>query len=218
MENFASVSILIHAALGGIALLAGSFAVVSKKGSGIHKRAGIIFYYSLLISITMSLFIAVMPGHESPFLFSIGIFSAYFILIGKRALNYKKNIANIGLDKLLIIMMILTGLVMITYPLLLYKEMNTVLAVFGTVAIVTAVLDWVVITNENRRKKEWLIIHASRITGGYIASITAFMVVNNMLPGVWDWFVPGIVGSFYIGYWVYTLKRQLAKNTKRIPQ
>jgi len=207
-----TIIILIHAALGGIALLAGTIAILSKKGGRFHKRSGILFYYSLLVSVVMSLLIAVLPGHESPFLFSIGIFSIYFILIGKRALSYPKNGISITVDKVLIIVLFFTGLIMLLYPLLLYKELNIILAVFGSVSIVISILDWIVITNDKRRQNEWLIIHASRITGGYIASVTAFMVVNNMLPGVWDWFLAGIVGSLYIMYWVVKLKRQMKKK------
>jgi len=190
-------------------MLSGSVAVISKKGSFIHKRSGIVFYYSLLLSIAMSLIIAVSPGHESAFLFFIGLFSAYFILIGKRALKYRTGITSIGWDKLLVILLFFTGVIMILYPILLYGSPNIVLAVFGSASILLAIEDWRTITNEDTRKREWLIIHASRITGGLIASVTAFMVVNNFLPGVWNWFTPAIIGSIYIVYWTIKLKRQL---------
>ena len=214
MEEFIRIFILTHAAFGGIAMLSGTVAVISKKGSSIHKKTGKLFYYSMLLSISMSLIIAILPGHESAFLFFIGIFSAYFILIGKRALNYKKGITSIGWDKLLIILLLFTGLIMICYPIFLYGSPSIVLAVFGSASILLAIEDWRTITNEQSRKKEWLVIHASRITGGLIASVTAFMVVNNFLPGVWNWFAPAIIGSIYIGYWTIKLKRQLDKKVK----
>ena len=79
MEEFIRIFILTHAAFGGIAMLSGTVAVITKKGSSIHKKSGKLFYYSMLLSISMSLIIAILPGHESAFLFFIGIFSAYFI-------------------------------------------------------------------------------------------------------------------------------------------
>jgi hypothetical protein len=42
--------------------------------------------------------------------------------------------------------------------------------------------------------------------GGYIAAVTAFVVVNNMFPSFWGWFAPTLVGVPYILYWNRRLK------------
>jgi len=39
------------------------------------------------------------------------------------------------------------------------------------------------------------------MVGGYISEITAFVIVNEVFLGIYGWFIPGIVGGFYIGYW-----------------
>ena len=43
--------------------------------------------------------------------------------------------------------------------------------------------------------------------GGYIAATTAFVVVNEFFSGLYGWFVPGLIGGIYIGYWMSKLKR-----------
>ncbi|MEZ4804279.1 MAG: DUF2306 domain-containing protein [Bacteroidia bacterium] len=87
--DFAQILIIVHATQGGIALLCGMIAILSKKGSALHKRAGKIFFYSMLSSALLSLVISISPNHESAFLFVIGVFSSYFILIEYRAINFK---------------------------------------------------------------------------------------------------------------------------------
>ena len=96
MEKYIKLIILIHAVFGGVVLLTGAFALVSKKGGSLHKICGKMFYYSMLTSVVLSLIIALLPGHESAFLFTIGIFSSYFILIGRSALNYRNQNTKLG--------------------------------------------------------------------------------------------------------------------------
>lgn len=206
IESYIEILIMVHAGLGTIALITGALAIFSKKGSLFHKRSGKLFYFAMLTSVTLSLFIAIMPGHESSFLFAIGIFSSYFILIGRRALFYRDSDINITWDKCLMITIIFTGILMITYPILLHNNLNIILTIFGSTGILLAIMDWRIITDATLRKKNWLLIHATRIIGGYIAAITAFFVVNGALPGIWGWILPGILGGFYIAYWANKLK------------
>ena len=44
------------------------------------------------------------------------------------------------------------------------------------------------------------------MTGGYISAVSAFFVVNDILPGLWNWFMPGIVGGIYINYMIRKLE------------
>ena len=99
MAEILETLILVHAALGGVALVSGLMAIVTKKGSKTHINSGRLFYYTLGISIVFSLFVAVMPDHYNPFLFSVGIFSVYFIIIGKRAINYKNRLFSFTTDR-----------------------------------------------------------------------------------------------------------------------
>jgi len=33
-------------------------------------------------------------------------------------------------------------------------------------------------------------------------------VVNNVIPGIYAWFAPGIIGGFFIRYWIEKLKQK----------
>ena len=46
----------------------------------------------------------------------------------------------------------------------------------------------------------WFQNHISRMGGSYIATVTAFLAVNNppFIPGLVVWIAPGVIGGFII--------------------
>lgn len=207
MEDTIQILIYTHVALGGIALLSGAIALSVKKGGAVHKKSGKIFFYTMLISALISLLIAVLPNHENPFLFSIGVFSSYFLLSGYRSLQFKRKNIHLNIDKILAYSIIFVGAMMLLYPIVLYGKLNIILTVFGIVAIIFGLRDLMLFRQIETLKKKWLSLHLGKMTGGYIAAVSAFFVVNNILPGVWNWFTPGVVGGFYIAYWIRKIKK-----------
>ena len=103
LQDIIVIGIIIHACFGGLALLAGSISIISKKGGVTHKKAGKIFYYGMLLSGCAALIISVLPKHVNPFLFVIGLFSVYLILMGYCSLRYRriKEQAELYWDKII---------------------------------------------------------------------------------------------------------------------
>ncbi|QAA81136.1 DUF2306 domain-containing protein [Aequorivita sp. H23M31] len=202
MEQTIKILIYIHAAFGGIALLAGLISMFARKGNTIHKKFGLMFFYSMIISGAVAMFVAVLPNHESPFLFSVGIFSLYFVLTGKRALNFRRKNPDLRIDSLISIGMIITGVLMILLPIILTSSINIVLVVFAVVGILLSVKDLQLFKDPQRLRKAWLKLHLGKMIGGYISASTAFVVVNQYFPSIYGWFVPGIIGGVVIVYWI----------------
>jgi uncharacterized membrane protein len=196
-----------HIGLGATALAAGLLAIVAKKGQNLHKKAGLVFYYAMLSSAVLALLVSVLPQHENPFLFAIGIFSTFFILTGYRALGFKKPNPNLLVDKLIASVMLITGLAMFLVPLLVYKKLNVVLGVFGVMGIVFSVRDLKLYQHPEKLQPNWLKMHLGNMMGGYIAATTAFMVNVNVLPGIYGWFAPGLLGGIYIAFWMRKLNK-----------
>ncbi|SEC35427.1 hypothetical protein SAMN04489761_2758 [Tenacibaculum sp. MAR_2009_124] len=207
MEKAIQILIVIHASFGGIALIGGLISMVAKKGGVIHKKSGLVFYYSMILCGLSAMIVAVLPKHESPFLFAVGIFSLYFVLTGNRALNFKRKKTDLIIDKFISIIMIITGVLMIILPVLLTDSLNIILTVFAIVGIMFSVRDLILFKNPERLKKGWLKLHLGKMIGGYISATTAFVVVNNFFPSFYGWFVPGIIGSFIIAYWMRKLNK-----------
>lgn len=208
LEQIVQTLVYIHAGLGGLALIAGGLALFVKKGNKVHKKSGKVFFYSMLVSAAMAFIISILPNHENPFLFSIGLFSIYFIISGYRSLRYKSENLNLKLDKIISYLIILIGSVMILYPMILEQKLNIVLAVFGISGIIFGFRDLKNLKDVHGLKKKWLNLHLGKMTGGYIAAFSAFLVVNNVLPGIWNWFAPSIVGSVFIAYWIKKLNKR----------
>ena len=90
MEKLIQIMIYIHAGFGSLALFAGTITIIATKGSVRHKKFGLLFFNSMVISGLIAMIVAVLLNHENPFLFAIGIFSLYFVLTGFRALRFKQ--------------------------------------------------------------------------------------------------------------------------------
>ena len=212
MEKTIQILIYIHAAFGGIALLAGFISMISKKGKTKHKKFGLIFFYSMMLSGIIAMIVAVLPKHESPFLFAVGIFSLYFVLTGKRALNFKNKKPDLKADKWISKIMIITGVLMIVLPLILTNSINIILVVFAIVGITLSVKDLRLFTKPGRLRKGWLKLHLGKMIGGYISATTAFVVVNEFFPSIYGWFIPGIIGGLIIVYWIKKLNKKTVAN------
>jgi uncharacterized membrane protein len=207
-EKIITNLIYVHALFGGIALLSGFISLVAKKGKNIHKKSGKLFYYCMLLSALSAMIIAILPKHTSPFLFSIGIFSSYFIITGYRALQFRNEIQNLKNDKIISWIMIMTGVLMILYNPLINYRINIVLTTFGLIGLIFSARDLVLFQNKSKLKKVWLKLHLGKMIAGYIPATTAFIVVNNFFPSFYGWFIPGTIGGFYITYWIKKLNNK----------
>ena len=207
-----NVLLIIHIITGGLALAVGSIIIFAKKGDQKHRKLGKIYFSSLLTSAIFSLFMAVL--HFNVFLFIVGIFTSYMLLSGTRYLKIK-TIADIQLaDWLLAGTITLFGIAFIvlgSFLLINADFFGTVLLVFGGICLLFAVQDFKNFRNKSKFKNSWMTTHIQRMTGSYIASATAFLVVNNtLLPDVISWLLPTVALTPLIFVWVK--KHQVLKN------
>lgn len=205
MEETIKIFIYIHAFFGGLGLITGIGSSIVKKGSPIHKKFGKLFSIGMFTSSIISLPIACMPNHENPFLFLIGLFTIYLVLVGNRALTFKpkqKLEAN-NLDKLISGSMFVISLLMIGLGLLgfIQKIDNSILYLFfGGFGTLMTIKDFLFFKNFKEKKNAWLISHIGKISGALIASVTAFIVAGLGLGNIISWILPSIIGTFYISY------------------
>ena len=206
IEKVTRILIYSHAFLGGIALFSGMISLIAKKGKTLHRKSGKVFLLSMLSSALTALIISILPNHESAFLFSIGVFSSYLILTGYRAISYKSKNVNLTIDKIISWTMIVLAFLMIFYNPIFNNKVNVVLTVFGIVGLFLSIRDLILYKNTERLTAGWLKLHLGKMIGGYISATTAFVVVNDFFPSFYGWFIPGIIGGFYITYWMNKLK------------
>lgn len=204
-----------HIIAGFTALLVGLVPMLTKKGSRKHVVSGRIYFYAMFgVFLTSSLMFSMKP-EKLLFLFLIGIFSFYNTLSGVRYLSYKKQHTKVKqLDWVISSIVFSAGLSMIVLGLFNFYlssvGQGVLYLVFGTICASQAGKDlhfFLQLNSGLDPGKKWLIQHVSRMGGSYIATFTAFSVVNNFfLPSLVAWLGPSLIGGIVISRVVSKLR------------
>lgn len=211
MNTLISILLVLHIAGGTLTLIAGFLALISVKGSPRHILAGKTFFYSMMVTVIAAFIIAVNPATKDYFLAAIAVFSAYFIISGFRIYSIK-NVPDMKgrmSDKFISFSMILVSIGMILFGITLLNEgegMGWVLILFGGIGLLNAVRDVIYFIKGFKSTNDLVRLHIIRMVAGYIAAWTAFIVVNKLLPGLYAWITPTVVGSVFITYMIRKYK------------
>lgn len=194
---------LIHIAGGTTSLLLGIIVLSLKKGDKRHKWLGNIYFYAMLIASIVAIPMSYL--HPNYFLFIVAIFTIYMLLTGYRYLS-KKKIQDVNYIDL-----ILTGSILVfgfafigfgIYHIIQQDYFGIVLLVFGTICLLFAKKDYENFKGKSDIKNYWLTGHIQRMMGSYIASTTAFLVVNNtVIPNIIAWLIPTFLIAPLITRW-----------------
>jgi uncharacterized membrane protein len=198
-----NIVLALHIISGSVGLLLGTYVLIRKKGDKVHKLLGKIFVIAMIMT-GFSAF-ALSYIHPNFFLFIVGVFTIYLTFTGYRMI-YLKNILKgqkpIIADYLVSFLMLVACGFFIFFGLKNIIQGNNfgiVLIFFGSISLRLCYLDYRLFTNKTNDKMYWLKNHIGRMTGAYIAALTAFIVVNNtVFPPVLAWSLPGIIGTIFI--------------------
>lgn len=192
MQQLFTFLVIIHITGGSISLLLGSYILLTKKGTAKHTLIGTIYFYAMLTAALVALPMSYI--HPNYFLFIVGIFTAYMLLTGKRYLKKKSTNDVTQIDWILSLLMLAFGASFIFLGILRIIHASLfgiVFLSFGSISILFVYKDYLNFTGKTTIKNFGLVTHLQRMIGSYIASITAFLVVNNrILPPVVAWLLP----------------------------
>lgn len=205
-----------HILFGSLSLLLGGAAIAAKKGSAIHIKSGKWYALSMLFTCVFSLFVSIPKANY--FLVCIAFFSYYGVFMGQRYIHLKKIEHKSSIEKIGIAMGFLSSLGMIATAIYFFTHNQIgpgiILTVFGCLFLLGIYEDWKILykNQEYAYPKMWLEMHIKRMSGGYIATITAFIVVNNRgyVPDLVGWLGPGIIGGVLIGMAIKKIKPKSA--------
>lgn len=213
MELTYKITLVIHVLCGFLSLLCGGVAVGAKKGGIWHRRSGSIFFFSMLGVCITSVYISILKS--KPFLLHIGLFSFYLDYFGYMALRNRSLRPRVA-DWLVL-------LLGITNSALMIWSKNTVLVVFGLISLYAIAqnirMSIKALTQAPLSKLAWLRRHIGMMMGAFIASATAFLVVNidalplGNFPSWFGWLLPTFVLVPLIFY--YSRKYTAGKKTDR---
>jgi hypothetical protein len=207
MDTLHTLALIFHIIAGFTALLTGTAILFIRKGGTVHRRTGLVFFIALIaVSLSAFLLSAVRPN---AFLFMIGVFTLYQGLSGYRAVKVRLRRTD-AWDLLITFLGAANAVAMCISG-------QIVLMVFGGISVFLVIGDLRVYAFTFRDKPvprlTWLQRHIGHMMGSYIATVTAFLVVNfSSSPlGVFVWFAPTVVVVPLIFIWT-------RRYTKRPPQ
>lgn len=220
MKEFIQYILYFHAFSGAIALLFGLIAIFTKKGSKYHTKSGEIYFYSMLSVAVTGLIVATY--RNTIFLQTIAFFAFYMAFTGKRVLRSKKSIVTDKLDWIANIISMGVGAYMLylgVSNLLLSGFVGAIpmLLVFGGLLFWMTIEDALKMKNKKWIKNDWLYTHIGRMGGSFIATSTAFLLINIRFEPRWIvWLAPTVIGTplmiAAIGKW----KVKLGDRKKRV--
>ena len=193
----------LHILGGSVGLISGTIVLILKKGDKIHKKIGSIFFWAMNLAGLCSFVLAVM--HPNNFLFVVGIFTLYMNLTARSYLKFKRKDAVINFrDAIPTIGMVIAAFffVFVGIKLISKDSFGWVLLSFAFISLRFVIADYMFFKGKSKFANQWLLSHLQRMIGTYIASITAFLVVNiNFKPAFVIWLGPTVLLVPLIIYW-----------------
>lgn len=202
-----------HILFGSLSLLLGALAIFAVKGGKVHIASGKYYALSMLFTCAFSLFVSIPKANY--FLVCIAFFSYYGVFMGQRYIHLKKIEYKSAVEKIGIAAGCISSIAMIATAMYFFTRSQIgpgiILTVFGSLFLWSIYEDWKTLFKNQHYAypKMWLEMHIKRMSGGYIATVTAFIVVNNRgyFPDLVGWLGPGIIGGVLIGMAIKKIKQ-----------
>jgi hypothetical protein len=207
----------IHIAGGTLALITGLGAMLTSKGSILHRKFGKAYFWSMSTVFASALVLSI--GHQRMFLLMVAFFSYYMTVRGYRMLYRKKLSAGAKVELVDWVVTVVSGVFMLcligwgSYQVMMGNSMGIVGIVFGLFGSTFAFQDIKSFIKRPVDKMHWWYGHIGGMGGSYISALTAFIVVNIQIPqyGWTLWITPPIIGGMLISMTVRRYKAQFAK-------
>ncbi len=213
----------IHILAGSLTLVSGLIAMTSKKGQTVHRLSGKIFFWSMAVTTLLGLNAGIFRPNLQIFI-PIAIISFYQAASGYRVLFIKtlhKGQKPALIDWVLTIGMLVTSCVFVVLGVINLSTdifYSIVLFSFSTIGLYCCGVDIYNYTIKPKNKFYWLFIHIFRMSHGFIAALTAFLVNNSklfpFLPQVLLLIIPIAIGQPIISFTIWNLNRK--KNTGKL--
>lgn len=222
------VNLIIHIASGFTSLTVGLVPMFAQKGGRVHNVSGKIFFWAMFgIFVTATVSWLQEPNRPFlQFLLMIGFFSFHMALTGVRTLRMKTKASQpTRFDWTIAAVAMVGGSIALVFGTWqIYRALSVghsfpffsiLYLLFGGFFLRNGQMDWWVYSGKVQLEKmHWFYHHISRMVGAYIASFTAFCVVNGdriPLPSLLVWTLPGIIGGYFIARTIRGYKQKFNK-------
>lgn len=226
MELVASSLMMLHIAAGFAALLTGAAALSSTKGKGVHRKAGRLYFWAMTLVFITAL--AIAGFRYNRFLFMIAFLSYYAVFAGVRTLQLKKlhkdqypawydwmaGLINAGMN---VLFMGYGIQIILDHPDQLSEALMYLGFGLGGWSISYTNLKPFLI--RPKKAYHWYLTHIGNMTGGYIATFTAFLTT---MVGRFDFpyplfmfILPSLIGIPALLWWLYQKEQTFKKSVPK---
>jgi len=197
-----------HILAGTLALGLAPLAMLSVKGGRAHRRWGKIYFWSMAVVAATAVVMALW--RPQIFLALLAVFSFYMAFTGYRTLSRKRPAQGQGPTALdcaaaLVTFVVSASMVVLglIQPGAAGQRLGIVPVVFGVLGMVLAGLDIGKFVRPPADRNAWWFAHMGGMLGSYIATVSAFSVVNfTFLPTAVRWLWPTVIGAPLIAVWI----------------
>lgn len=223
MVKLMTYVLILHAFVGGVALITGLISIVSKKGGQLHKKIGRVYFWAMTGVFVTGILIA---GYQfDRFLFLIAFLSYYCVFSGVRALKLKQlhrgqqprwydfaagiinATANLAFIAFGIYFISLSGI----------SSAGGLLSLgFGFGGLVLSYTNLKPFVQRPTKTIHWYLSHIGNMMGGYIATLTAFFSVMvsryEFMNPFLAFALPSLIGVPLLIYWNKKIEKQFSTN------
>ena len=209
----------IHIAAGALALGLAPLAMLTVKGGPAHRLWGKIYFWSMAVVASTAVVMALW--RPQIFLALLAVFSFYQAFTGYRSLSRKRPAQGQGPVAVdwaaaLLTFAVSTALVVLglVRPGPSWQRLGIVPVVFGALGMILAGLDIGKFVRPPADRNAWWFAHMGGMLGSYIATVSAFSVVNfTFLPIGVRWLWPTVIGTPLIAVWITYHKIRFRRAT-----
>ena len=215
MDGLMTTLRYVHIAAGMLALFVAPGAMVTVKGGPAHRRWGKIYFWAMAtVALTAVLLAVWRPNY---FLLMVAMFSFYLAFSGYRALYHKRpgGVGALDWTAALTTLVASTGLAVLglVQPSPVWQRLGVVAIVFGVIGAIVAGRHAWYFVRPSADPQAWWLDHMVGMLASYIATVTAFSVVNfTFLPPVARWLWPTLVGTPLVTIWVSYYKGRFKRR------
>jgi uncharacterized membrane protein len=176
--------LMVHIGTGTIALISGPVPMLSRKGSRLHRRAGIVYAWSM----TVAAFSAFALALGSARFIGLAALTLFLIFVGARAIGFRRNHKPSSADK---IACSASGLVSAWLFWRGIVSGDAISVFFGLGGTALAWRQWYRLGN---LATNWLAVHLTSMGAAYVATLTALLALNlRVVPSVVVFILPTLI-------------------------
>jgi hypothetical protein len=212
------VLLAVHVLAGNVALLSAAGAVIARKGGRTHVWVGRAFAVGMTVIFLTAVPMTLMKPNL--FLFLVALFNFYLVSTGWLRATNRTGVPT-RLEWGIAIGMVVAAVAMVGRSAAMIAGvhgMGIVLFVFGLIGGVLALRDLAGLRRRQFRGTERIASHLTRMLGGTIGALTAFVVTNiRFEPTFVLWLLPSAALTPLVIYWSRRVRRPAGGAQRQRP-